>query len=298
MPLARILPLAILLVACGGKDPQLQPTGGTATATGTGTGTGNPGGTETDCANGVDDDNDGLLDCEDGDCLGDDACVEVDCLDGEDNDFDGYFDCADADCWGNGCAVSRSKITSAGRVSWREAYLDFTPTNGCAAYHLDTAQMEVANPVRQVEFLSENGGDNWVTCNWSADRSAVIDISSSGTFDPFSEPRLLLREGFVVDPGCPLQDSITFLPLIVTLDEETGQRAMRTGAAGLGPPWFGMTGAPTPYDSTAIGGPVHSASSCNFNMAGSAETVSWAAADVSFTFTIAGAVNDTTTTTP
>lgn len=52
---------------------------------------------ETDCYDGVDDDQDGLIDCEDSDCLS--ACMESDCADGIDNDQDGLQDCEDSDCF-------------------------------------------------------------------------------------------------------------------------------------------------------------------------------------------------------
>jgi hypothetical protein len=48
-----------------------------------------------ECGNGVDDDGDGLTDCEDTDCDG--TCAE-DCADGRDNDGDGLVDCDDGDC--------------------------------------------------------------------------------------------------------------------------------------------------------------------------------------------------------
>lgn len=54
--------------------------------------------TETNCANGLDDDADGFLDCCDGDCVGDGACVEVHCGDGIDDDCDEFIDCDDDDC--------------------------------------------------------------------------------------------------------------------------------------------------------------------------------------------------------
>ncbi len=52
------------------------------------------------CIGGVDEDQDGLVDCEDPSCDG--SCVE-DCTDGRDNDGDGGPDCLDSDCDG-GCA--------------------------------------------------------------------------------------------------------------------------------------------------------------------------------------------------
>jgi Zn-dependent metalloprotease len=52
-----------------------------------------------DCTDGLDNDADGAIDCDDSDCATDLACAEPeDCTDGIDNDLDGAVDCADADC--------------------------------------------------------------------------------------------------------------------------------------------------------------------------------------------------------
>lgn len=55
-----------------------------------------------DCSNGIDDDGDGLTDCEDPECCGRDECAPCDneeiCADGIDNDGDGYIDEEDYDC--------------------------------------------------------------------------------------------------------------------------------------------------------------------------------------------------------
>jgi hypothetical protein len=58
------------------------------------------GGTETDCDDGLDNDNDGFTDCDDTDCADDPACTptEDNCDDGVDNDNDGFTDCDDTDC--------------------------------------------------------------------------------------------------------------------------------------------------------------------------------------------------------
>ncbi len=55
-------------------------------------------GPEVSCADGQDNDGDGLVDCADDDCITTPACPEVDCADGQDNDGDGLVDCADDDC--------------------------------------------------------------------------------------------------------------------------------------------------------------------------------------------------------
>ncbi|MEQ9442577.1 MAG: gliding motility-associated C-terminal domain-containing protein [Cyclobacteriaceae bacterium] len=54
------------------------------------------------CANGIDDDGDGLIDCFDDDCKSSTLCQnrETDCNDGIDNNGDGRIDCLDQDCKG------------------------------------------------------------------------------------------------------------------------------------------------------------------------------------------------------
>ncbi len=57
--------------------------------------------TETNCSDGIDNDNDGATDCDDSDCASDPACSTPDpeiCDDGVDNDGDGATDCDDSDC--------------------------------------------------------------------------------------------------------------------------------------------------------------------------------------------------------
>ncbi len=56
---------------------------------------------ETDCSDGIDNDQNGETDCDDANCADTDACVPASseiCTDGEDNDGDGQVDCADTDC--------------------------------------------------------------------------------------------------------------------------------------------------------------------------------------------------------
>lgn len=56
---------------------------------------------EFDCLDGVDNDLDLLIDCQDPDCMGSPECAngyEDNCADGIDNDYDGHYDCLDSDC--------------------------------------------------------------------------------------------------------------------------------------------------------------------------------------------------------
>ena len=54
------------------------------------------------CDDGIDNDNDGLVDCADPDCCGTEvcgSCIETDCANGIDDDGDGFIDNEDSDCF-------------------------------------------------------------------------------------------------------------------------------------------------------------------------------------------------------
>ena len=89
--------------------------------------TGGDGGTDSeDCSNGIDDDGDSFIDCDDFDCNGDTACPggEI-CDDGIDNDNDTFIDCDDFGCSGDpACGSGTGSCAEYGCV-------DYTPTNAC-----------------------------------------------------------------------------------------------------------------------------------------------------------------------
>ena len=53
---------------------------------------------ETECNDLQDNDGDGLIDCEDGDCANY-PCPPEDCSNGEDDNLDGWTDCDDISCY-------------------------------------------------------------------------------------------------------------------------------------------------------------------------------------------------------
>ncbi len=72
---------------------------------------------ETACADGLDNDGDGAIDCADSDCAAAPACQaptsETACADGLDNDGDGAIDCADSDCAGTpACTATWTTLQS------------------------------------------------------------------------------------------------------------------------------------------------------------------------------------------
>ena len=54
---------------------------------------------EFECNNGIDDDGDGLADCQDPDCINSNKCLIEICNNGIDDDNDGYIDCSDSECF-------------------------------------------------------------------------------------------------------------------------------------------------------------------------------------------------------
>lgn len=98
------MPLLVVLVACHvtpepaeGLPEQADTGADSKRDSWSSTDTAAPPEPESDCGDGVDNDADGLLDCEDEDCV--DLCIE-DCGNGLDDDQDGYWDCDDDECVG------------------------------------------------------------------------------------------------------------------------------------------------------------------------------------------------------
>lgn len=121
----------------------------------------NPDATEL-CQSGVDEDCDGLVDCEDADCLT--QCIE-DCLTAGDEDQDGYEDCEDEDCWGVGDCGSPEVQVTGGTLYVRRAQYLYSPG---VAHSFHYANFY---PSGRVEHGSES-------CNWSGRLFASASWSS------------------------------------------------------------------------------------------------------------------------
>jgi hypothetical protein len=68
------------------------------------------------CNNGIDDDGDNLIDCNDPDCTADPACAPVAeiCNNGSDDDGDGAIDCQDTDCTADPACAPNAEICNNG----------------------------------------------------------------------------------------------------------------------------------------------------------------------------------------
>jgi hypothetical protein len=76
------------------------------------------------CNDGIDDDGDGLTDCDDSDCVDEGSCDETDCTDGVDDDGDGLLDCDDPDCMADSSCAAYSYEVDCVEGSSNEADLD------------------------------------------------------------------------------------------------------------------------------------------------------------------------------
>ncbi len=63
-------------------------------------------GAEADCSDGLDDDGDGAVDCDDDDCRALPVCTPEDCGNGVDDDADGDVDCDDDECTASQCMMT------------------------------------------------------------------------------------------------------------------------------------------------------------------------------------------------
>jgi len=140
----------------------------------------NPGEAE-DCTNGVDDDCNGLLDCEDGTCA--QPCTETICDDQLDEDLDGLTDCEDDDCMGLPvCSFQvATRLTSANRVWASQQHIQHGSfTCGPAGYWLSSERGAIYGLQGQSRVVRGTGSTaQTYICSWSA---ATVSWSQSASF--------------------------------------------------------------------------------------------------------------------
>lgn len=157
------------------------------------------------CDNGIDDDSNGLVDCEDSGCLQDAACAELDCSDGTDNDQDGMLDCLDEDCWGPGCEGTYSRLLGGHfelhaneGADWQSQWFSWL-----------NHDFEMRSVFGEVQRVTSQGTS---ACTWTAP-SILIDANGGGyglhyqsSYAP-APSGSLMPTGFTLSPGCALSQA-------------------------------------------------------------------------------------------
>ncbi len=116
------------------------------------------------CLDGVDNDCDGTVDCEDSECAASSQCLETACHDGIDDDSDGWADCLDDDCWGvDGCSVDASLRIESGTLQRRTSHVRSTSTfvtgYSSAVTVLESLDVDIDAQVSgSVRFTTGDGG--------------------------------------------------------------------------------------------------------------------------------------------
>ena len=173
---------------------------------------------------GVDNDCDGLIDCEDGDTYVDPACGEAGaCLDFTDNDSDGLTDCDDDDCWAECADAPYRAQVSGGQMNlihqrwWRYSRIAsiYNPSiaNMTLASSNNTAVVHSATGTLQVLPTPSWSGSPVASCHWSV-ATATLRYHGYGSDDHMIDSYTLypaVRAGVTVDPGCGWTSS-GFLP--------------------------------------------------------------------------------------
>ena len=137
---------------------------------------------ETECADEIDNDGDGAIDCDDPNCSSDEACLEPEiCDDGVDNDGDSYVDCDDWDCDDDpACegSSSGSEICDDGIDNDGDSYID------CDDWDCDDdpACGGSSSGSEICDDGIDNDGDSYIDCDdWDCDDDPACGGSSSGS---------------------------------------------------------------------------------------------------------------------
>ncbi len=157
--------------------------------------------TEAVCGNGADDDCDGLIDCEDADCIDSVACGE-DCTNGGDDDGDGLIDCDDADCPCADGTLVRLRSGRAYAVKRYHKFEHYDPDD-----HRPHAWARGRNDTTAVRGYDLSGTLRWGLEPGSACRFTLANARwrhySGGTTYTGGFGYTTLQSGTTFSPACP-----------------------------------------------------------------------------------------------
>ena len=177
------------------------------------------------CGDGIDNDYNGLMDCEDAQCFSDPTCFET-CADGIDNDLDGLTDCDDDECWGTGSCTSGYTLIQQGSGYITSYGNGFNINSSCTVSQFSPHCIQEIT-LRATNFVGElripTGPDTFQQCLWTTNASASMYSSVQFTYQVLSNgttttgwvtntdsqfyQRPLTRRNMTVDANCPFTTS-------------------------------------------------------------------------------------------
>jgi len=187
-PLAAALFLAGVASACVPKEPEGSFADGESAPE--------------ECGNGQDDDGDGLVDCEDAECME-------------------AFECVHAG------ATFQAQVL-AGDLLWDRELV--------RADELETQRVEITDVVGTLRMITASGT---TTCDWSLDRAWMTHThgNSGTTFRDVAAQMSWQREGLAVGPDCGVDSAGFVPPLLFAYGAESGSTvSFRTSSYGA--PWY------------------------------------------------------------
>lgn len=183
------------------------------------------------------------MDCEEESCSSESACEEGDCTDGLDGDEDGLVDCDDDDCWGDVCRAGQVRLTE-GRMHLRWVRVDIDVSSDgtsdsyfCVGSHVNQEVIQFyADLQGGAGTLRATTVGGWASCHWSFDSGEVAFShrrawgNNGGTWDGtycYESPGFdwasshvtpAERAGFSIEPGCGVYTS-GFLPADLRVED-------------------------------------------------------------------------------
>lgn len=194
------------------------------------------------CRNGVDDDGDGLVDCEDGQCWVGDNCRE-DCASVGDEDDDGLSNCEDDDCIGTSYCdqilvrVRGGEVQGEWGFSQRHFADSFTGTYSRGSQWALHAR-SVYGTIAHVVVSELQTSCQWQVRSVDASGGSFESVSSWFSGGPWIDP----AERFLADaePGCPWRLS-EYLPVYLQAVGRKPILGWANGSASWGteqPRWY------------------------------------------------------------
>ena len=228
--------------------------------------------TPENCTNGVDDDGDGLIDCEDTDCDLDPACAgppPENCTNGTDDDGDGLADCDDPDCSGApSCQVPLDGFTFIAS----DVLASYSPGTGNGSFSATLSIEEDAtapgfpNQTQGFSFGLANNPSLITATTWNA--AASLDGLNSNSGPDFIDINFYV-DGLTV--GCVYSFSNTSFLLfssstsVGSVDYDTVPSGLIGNSAGTTTPlsWSSSLGSPSVVNIVVVDGQANPAALTN-----------------------------------